>query len=252
MKFSTAKEHRDFFQKNGWIEFEDLVSQQLLEQVNRAVDRTVADRLTNPDGKTAPFSSEKHYLAGRDLWRADPLLKKFISQAKFAEIAVELTEKIPLRLGFDQLFPRLCESLYEKEPSYLYSSFLKEDYTLQEASCLSGLAVGIMLSLGPCSERLGSQRVLPDALWNREPRPGVITPFPSKPGHAVFFQPQRPIRWNFIAEQGANRFLLIVYTGSTAYYQRETNDPHVHALKKLGYVFNDRLTDRLHPVVIRQ
>ena len=32
MKLSTAKEHRDFFHKNGWIEFEEFLSNENLAQ----------------------------------------------------------------------------------------------------------------------------------------------------------------------------------------------------------------------------
>jgi len=50
---------------------------------------------------------------------------------------------------------------------------------------------------------------------------------------------------------GEQRYLMLVYTHPTAIYYLEEKDPKTHHLKSLGYVFGDRLNDKLNPIVYR-
>lgn len=91
MRFTTSFEHRDFFSKNGYIEFEKLIS---LEEC-------------------ALLLSKK---TGLDLWRRDPLIKKISLRSQFGEIASQLSRTKVLRIGFDLLLDPL------HSPSLLDSS----------------------------------------------------------------------------------------------------------------------------------
>lgn len=92
MRFTTSFEHRDFFSKNGYIEFEQLIS---------------LDECALLRSKTADL----------DLWRQDPLVKKISLRSQYGEIASELSHKKILRIGFDllldhsQTFPLLESSI---------------------------------------------------------------------------------------------------------------------------------------------
>jgi hypothetical protein len=237
MKFATTKEHRDFFQKQGWIEFEGLVPNDQLDAVNQAIDQTLAERLNTSPDNIGFSSSEKLYLQGRDLWRSHPVLHKFVTQPRFAEIAVELIEKKPLRLGYDQLFPSCYHPLFEI--SSAYSQFLKQIASLEAVSCLQGVACGLVFAL---SEKAS---ILP------ERQADGVDIFPNQAGHAIFFRPNVPVNWANVYSHFNQRFYLIVYTFASAYYQLQPHDPHTHALKRLGYIFNDRLSDKLNPIVYR-
>ncbi len=46
MKFAITKDHRNFFQKHGWIEFEGLLSDDQLKTANQAIDQALAARLS--------------------------------------------------------------------------------------------------------------------------------------------------------------------------------------------------------------
>ena len=241
MKFSTAKEHRDFFQKNGWIEFEGLLSNEQLRAANQSIDQVLAERLNISPERIKFVSSEKIYLHGRDVWRQHPLLQKFVAQMRFAEIATELIEKKPLRLGYDQILPAYQEPPFSQKNVQVYSHFIEHTLSLQTVSCLQGVACGLMIMLG---EEKGS-------VVEKEKSVEGIDVFPSQPGNVIFFQPHISIDWSCLAARLEQRFYLVVYTLANAHYQLEPCDPHTHALKQLGYIFNDKLSDKLNPIVYR-
>lgn len=247
MKFSTAKEHRDFFQKYGWIEFEGLVSNDQLSLTNQAIDQVLAERLNVFPERLQTLSSEKFYLQGHDLWRSNPFLQKLVVQTRFAEIAAELIEKKNLRLGYDQFFPAHQQILFSQE-TQVYSHFLEKTTSLQAVSCLQGVACGLILSLGGKEEASSQEAKAAEG----ETKAGEgIDIFPSQPGNIIFFQPRVLIKWNHLYHYLGQKFYLIVYTLASAYYQLEPQDPHTHALKRLGYVFNDKLNDKLNPIIYR-
>ena len=70
-----------------------------------AVDQVLSERLKTSQAQLRFISPEMLFLQGRDLWRSSPSLHKLAAQVRFAEIASELIEKKPLRLGYDQLIP---------------------------------------------------------------------------------------------------------------------------------------------------
>ena len=242
MKFTTAKEHRDFFLKNGWIEFEGLLSLKQTSEVNQAIDAVLAKRLPITKRKIQE-SCEMMFAEGFDLWRADSLLQKIATQMRFCELAASLIEKKILRLAYDQLLPFYQENqiLEKKQTNGNYFNFTSHTRSLEEISCVNRLACALMLSLNDLDLNLTTQD---------EPVAGIDV-FPRKAGNVIFFRPNIPIHWNYLHERQGERFLLIVYAEQTAYYQLQEQDPHTHAFKRLGYVFNDKLSDKLHPIVFR-
>lgn len=240
MKFATAKEHRDFFQKQGWIEFEDLLSNDQLTLINQAIDQVLAERLNVTPEQLRLLSSEKFYLQGHDLWRSHSFLQKIVTQVRFAEIASELIEKRSLRLGYDQLFSAYHQTSFSREISPVYSGFLERIAPLDAVSCVQGVACGLLLGLEGKKEH--SEEIIPLE---------GIDVFPSQAGRAIFFQPSVPINWSRLYTHLGQRFYLIVYAFASARYLLQPQDPHTHALKRLGYIFNDKLNDKLHPFVYR-
>jgi hypothetical protein len=242
MKFATAKEHRNFFQKQGWIEFEGLLSSDQLALANQAIDQVLAERLNIPSERLQLLPSEKMYLQGRDIWRSNFVVQKLATQMRFAEIVAELIEKKPLRLGYDQFFPSRQQASYAQEPSSIYSHFLEQIASLEEVSCLRGVACGLLLALGGKKE---------NASLEKKTSFEGIDVFPNQPGNVIFLQPAALVNWDCLYAHPGQRFYMIVYTLSSAYYQLQLKDPHTHALKRLGYVFNDKLSDKLNPIIYR-
>jgi hypothetical protein len=242
MKFTTSKEHRDFFQKNGWIEFEDLVLPDQLSLVNETIQEALRQRLhLSSVHSLQKASPEKLFAHGRDLWRDNSFLQKWISQTQFGEIAAELMMKKPLRLGYDQFLPQSQEkslSPQKETLSPIYSTFLQKNLSLQEVSCLSEVACAVVVALNS-SENLQKEANSNDA-------------FPHKKGNIVFLQPSSSIDWSALPKYHEEQDLyMFVYTFSYSNYLLQPQDPHTHQLKRLGYIFNDKLSNKLHPIILR-
>jgi hypothetical protein len=214
MKFTTAKEHRDFFQKQGWIEFEDLISSEQITAIQQQVEQTVMSRLPR-----SHMSLEEGYMQGHDLWRSNSLLRKWATHPKLAQIASELIEKKPLRLGYDQFFP---SSLKQGQSIHKVSCktplSLKEIASLEEVSSIDGISCGLMLCLKVADDH--NEKTLP---------PEGINVFPSTQGHVIFFRPTYPVNWGSLFDYPNRAFYLITFTCENAYYEANPYDPHTHA-----------------------
>jgi len=248
MKFATSKAHRDFFLKQGWIEFEGLMAEDQLALFNQAVDQVLAERLKCTPQKLSTFSAGKKFFQGRDMWRSDPFLHKIACNVRFAEIAAELMELKTVRLGYDQLFPVPEKKVHLPEPSdVVYSNFLQKRASLESVSCIQGVLGGLIFALnGEKGESLQKE-----GREGQEPLENGIDIFPEQAGNAIFFQPTAQIDWSRLSVHADQRFYLIVYTSARSLYILQPEDPHTHALKHLGYVFNDKLSDKLHPLICR-
>jgi hypothetical protein len=234
MKFAVASEHRDFFRREQVIEFEGLLTEKQLLEANQAIDQALTLQITQ--NKPSAFQL---FMAGRDLWRSRPPLKKLATHCQLAEIAAELVEDKPLRLGYDQYFPpypSVAKQLFFMEDSYL--ALIKEPHSLNEISNLQGILCGVMICLKSSPEpnnKIDSAK----------------TVFASKAGNAIFFHPDLIIDFNQMQNHSGQDYFLIVYTQSYAVYVINKQDPHAHALKTLGYAAGDRLIDKHHPIVCR-
>lgn len=234
MKKAVAKEHRDFFRKNGWIEFENLLSNQEIEELNRAIDGSLSVRLSVPTEKIEAVSPEAAFLQGRDLWRSNDQLRKFVCLPRLGEVVSEIVELKPLRLGFDQFLPPCAVNMLPRSPSY--AKFLHPSIELETMSSLRGMAAGLLIALDQTSEEVSAE--------------GVDI-FPKFAGNVSIFNPQGVFNFANLTLHLKQRFYLIVYTPSSSLYYQQPNDPHTHALKKYGYVYHDKLSDKLNPIVYR-
>ncbi len=109
MRLAISPEHRDFFNKNHFIAFEELLP---LDQVAQL---------------------RKHAQGDYDLWRHSEAIKKITHKHTLAAIASELFQTIPLRYGFD-LYITAGKSPWPP-------------CTLQQISALSPLAGALVLPL---------------------------------------------------------------------------------------------------------
>jgi len=234
MKIAVAKEHRDFFKKNGWIEFDNIFSLTRLDQLNAAVDFTLADRLKISTTKLLNALPESLYLEGRDLWRDNDQLRQLVSSPRLGEIVSELIELKPLRLGFDQILQAANGSRIPKSSNY--AKFLQVEVSLQSLSSVKGLVAGMLICLDNPSEAIGVDET---------------NIYPRQAGNVTVFNPESLINFSHLINHSNQRFYLIAYAQSSSYYIHEPNDPHLHALKKYGYAFNEKLTDKLNPIIYR-
>lgn len=212
MRFALAAEHREYFKKNRFIEFDALLSEGEAAMLDKHAEAAAAKRLKAEPDKLNRKSPSELYAAGRDLWRDDPAIKKISLNSRFAEIAAALFNKKSLRIAYDQ---------YLRFPSPF-----AHPVTLQGISSFQYIASGVIIRL-----REGS------------PQEG---PLPKQVGSGLFLHPEYPFSLNF---SDASAFFIIVYCGDKTVYAPEKNDPNVHLLKKEGYVFGDLLRSQTHPLI---
>lgn len=225
MKLAIDNVQRQYFRKNHAIEFE-LLSPLQLDELNHGIEQAL--------GPSAGESADKTFAAGRDLWRRNELVKKYVTNRSLAEIASELIEYKPLRLAFDQFYPSLSKTSPFLQKG-LYKQFLQQPRSLKEISSIQGLLCGLVICL---SGEPGEEN-----------KP--VTIFPSIPGNGTFFSVDAVLDFQELLQEQAHRYLMVAYTHATSIYVLEENDPQTHELKRLGYVFGDKLSDRDHPLVYR-
>lgn len=248
MKFSVASEHRHYFQKQLAIEFEGLLNEDQLNELKTACDATLALRLGTKPRQLKELPADQLFLAGHDLWRTHAFIKKIVTMRMLAEIASELIECKPLRLGYDQFFvaPPKIQHLQSTDP---LTTLLKQQPTIKEVSCLNGILCGVMLCL--TNPEINTAVNDPATTSSHTLLIPPVNLFSKVAGHAIFFHPNARIDFPQLLNHSDQTYLMIIYTQAITQYFLNENDPHTHALKRLGYVIGDRLSDRLNPIVYR-
>lgn len=232
MKFAVASEHRDFFNKNGYIEFAELVTDEQLKRLNEDVKQVLVNRLKLPSHASLDKQpSGSLFSKGRDLWRDLPSIKKVVCNPLFAEIAWELCQQRPLRIGYDQFFPShrtegLALTKHDTQQPQLSGTL-----SLAESCSIQGVISGFILCLkgDAQAETLGF--------------------FPTTPGHALFFSVDHPIDFAKLGNQCD--YLLVTYAIKKSVYVHNEKDPLCYDLRQWGYTFGDALSDRLNPILLR-
>jgi hypothetical protein len=224
MRFAITADHREFFSKNHYIEFEEIISLEQIATLKNQAERTLATRLHISIEKLSKKPAPEIYQAGYDLWRDNEAIKKITHKHAFAALAAELMQVIPLRYAFDQYFAMThCTVSPYDVPS-----------SLQEISCLNPLAGALLLPLQDLTS------------------PPSFFPMPLKCGNALFVSPTFALPWPQLFSTPGLCFMLIVFSAERTFFRPDSHDPHAVSLKKLGYAYNDALNDRLHPIVLRR
>lgn len=231
MKFAIEGDQKQFFNKHHLLEVQGILTDNQLNELNVQIDEALQARL-----KEKNALPKKIYSNGRDFWRFNDTLKKLILNSQFAEIASELVSFRPLRFGFDQLYFTVPPSFKEREDFNPYKPLMLQLRSLKEMTCIQGLLCGLMICLSG---------------EDKENSSNVASIFSKQKGHAVFFNPEAVFDLNQLISNETYRYLMLVYTHPTAIYYLEENDPQTHLFKNFGYVFGDRLSDKLNPIVYR-
>jgi hypothetical protein len=235
MKLVVDANHKEYFEKHQAIEFEGLLGGPQLEALQMCLKISLSSRIDADLNKLDSTPQQKLFMAGRDLWRTDPFLSKIVRQKQLAEIASELIHRRPIRLGYDQFFPCPSMKLLPHQQD-TYSQLLMKEATLQEISAMQGVLCGLMLCLESNPSAVSAMET------------SIFSP---KAGNGVFFNAERKISFQEIFERQGCSYLLITYVGIHSVYMLNLQDPQVHNLKSYGYVFGDKLSDKLHPILYR-
>jgi hypothetical protein len=97
MRFACSADQRHFFQKNHFIEFEEVLLDHAAE-VKQEAESIIAKRLEIAPTAYALFK------AGHDLWRESAVIRKATQKLSIVDVAADLFETPVLRIAFDQFF----------------------------------------------------------------------------------------------------------------------------------------------------
>lgn len=229
-KFALAREHHLYFEKQQFIELEGVLPLEQLQQLRSSIDQTLAlskKELWHTSSKTL-------FEKGRDLWRKSDLVKKIALDKQFAKMASELTGEKFIRLGYDQfLSPESLTVTTRKTLNPKQALLTGSELTLESVSSIKGVLCGLLICL------------------NSSPQEVTTSLFPMTAGNIVYFSFQTKIDFTELFKREGQEFILLVYVGKKSIYIHNEGDPNLHAFKELGYVFGDKLSDQLNPVLYR-
>lgn len=228
MHFAVAREHLEFFHTNRFIEFENLLTDKEIQDLEAHLKTVMGKRLHTAPEHLSHVDLQTFYLQGYDTWREDPEIKKYALKPQLATLASNLTKVCPIRIGFDQVF-RFCSNT---------SPFFETPSTLNQLSCIQGLVCGCILNISSPST-VPENTTLP------------FTPISRKAGSGIFFRPDLPLSLDSLFSTPNSMQLLITYAHDRSLYTYQQTDLHTHTLKNLDYVFGDRLKDSSHPILYR-
>ncbi|MES2121313.1 MAG: hypothetical protein V4492_00875 [Chlamydiota bacterium] len=222
MPFTVQLEHRDFFEKNKFIELEELFSVEQVDVLNRHLDQALSNRTKTRKEARTQTQTQTQFVDGYDMWREDAQIKKITQKHNIAEVVAEIFRTTPLRIAFDLFLAAGHTSPFSKE------------LPLTESSCLQPLTGALLLQLSDSTGEVSG------------------FPLPSKKGNVLIISPQFPIPWPTLFATPGIRLFMMGFGGQKTLYRAEIKDPHAPFLKKLGYVYGDFLKDSSHPLLVRK
>lgn len=223
MRPIISGEHRYFFSKNGYIEFEEFFTEEKIKTLQQMGMLALGKRLRCLPENLFHCDPDPLFLAGRDLWRDDLQIQKQLLFPTLSMIASSLIQENSLRIGFDHLlvFSGKCPKDLEKPLS------------LEEISSIYPLRCGCIFYLTPPQISSDPKKFIP-----------VVKTAKS----VLFFRSNLPIEWSTLYAQSHSVAWIIAFAAEKSHYRLQKSDPCVHALKKLGYGFGDALLQETHPV----
>jgi hypothetical protein len=211
MHWTVTTQHKDFFQENHSILFDELITLESLIALKEEIRHEVQKL-----GLTA-FS-----MSGKDFTQKIASLNKFSLNKQWAKIFAELLMLKHLRYGYTQLiYPQKTSSL-----SLNKNLKVAARQNIQEISSIQGCLGGVIFCL--------------DESFHEE--------LP-KPGSALFFDKEYPIPFDLLKDVDQGMFLMIIYCEKNSVYIHNDKDKETTYLRTFGYNYGDRLLDKLNPLV---
>ncbi|SCA62815.1 hypothetical protein SCG7086_AE_00060 [Chlamydiales bacterium SCGC AG-110-P3] len=226
-----------YFEEQGYIHFENLLSEKQLLDATGAADRLVARKMPLANG-LKPRSPDDVMTCGIGIAGEDDVMGRLVRSRHLAEVVYELTDERPLRLGRDVLLTGA------KAPTNLY--LFEKPRSLADVICYQGMAGAVLIRLrGEAGEQEADRKISEQGIRGQT---GAIPP---KPGAGVFLAPTKEIDFAALTADPNSIFLLIVYLTDRAVYVANDADPTPYGDKRLGYGVGDRLRENGHPIVWR-
>lgn len=218
MKHLLIEKQLSHYRQNGFIEFEDFLSEKEISLLIKEVTGIYTKKRAFIKHPTP----EETYILGKDLYLENKSIRKFCQKKKLTELAKAFCNESLLRIAFDQAF------FFEEDfrPDFSLESAPEEIFSFQGLKCL-----------------------LLFQLDDTETKPDEETPltlYPLKRGNVIFINPRINLDLSPLFSK-KTRLYMIGYSKVNAQYVFNEKDPLTHELKKRGYSFGDTLKEEFHP-----
>lgn len=236
MKFALDSNHLDFFEKNQYIEFDSILTENELKGLQSHLSEALLGSM-QLNKKIGPLTEEGQFSAGHDLYQKHPFFRRMVVKRQWAEFAAALIKRKSLRLGYDQFFPGFLPLPVSKEnPLSSYTKLLGTSQSLEQISSIQDILCGLILCIKApkCDSASENDKF-----------------FSLKPGSGVFIGPKLPIHFSELTRRQDYQYLLVAYASPSAVYILNEHDPFSYFLKNYGYAYGDKLKEQFHPIICR-
>lgn len=236
MKFAVGPMQKSFFERHGYIGFEEMLQPSKLDELIKETQKVLlmrsAARSLEDLSSLAP---ERLFAYGRDLWRDSSMIKQRLGAKSQAAFAAELFSTKSLRLGFDQLFIAPARPSQEEPKKGSWQAFMNEPRSLSEWCSFTAPAGAVIFCLGKID---GSESApLPE-------------PWPQAKGDALFISKSLYLDLPALMQPGRFDYLMLCYTQPICLYTPNSFDPNDSLMKKMGYSSGDKLNSLYHPFLL--
>lgn len=213
MRPSLPPAYLDFFRSHHCLEIQNLVLPSHLE----ALESLTSDISGESNGEL--------WLDGKKKAQSNIDLLKILHKMALGEIAHQIFQKRPLRLGSAQF---LLTKSYS-DPLF------KEPQTIEKINALTPILGGASICIR--SSHKQSSEI---------PQLDLQTP-----GHIIFFNETYPLDFEKLLSQEHLTLLIVCFVPRYVRYKYTALDPIVHHLKKEGFAFGDLLPETICPYLYR-
>jgi hypothetical protein len=117
MRYDLPPKLVSFYKDKGFIELENLLSEEELHEISRECDSLLKSNLKNKHYALSEATLKTTFQEGWNLHEGSSLLEKFITQKKFLEIVSQLTGLHKIKVGFTQVFRTFDKTQNDSEES---------------------------------------------------------------------------------------------------------------------------------------
>jgi len=222
MKPTVLSQHINFFQKHGFIEFEDIFS---LERMNTFFEDTRNYLESKSKICFSDISFLQSYKYGRDFWRFSDKAFAIIKEKDILEIIHLLCKKDIFRIAFDQILK--ISGCDFSDINFLPNS------SLEKTSSIQPLLAGVIICVKKEKEDFENHDLI----------------FPQKEGNILIIAPSFVMPFQSLIKLKNSLYYLIGYAPISSQYVENKADIHTNDCKRYGYGFGDVLKDKSHPIL---
>jgi hypothetical protein len=227
------KDHHLFFQKNGWIAFEDSLSSDQKASLLEEQLSLLAEHLKVSPLQLSRQSPVSLFSAGTDLWADAPKLRDLVGGGAWGDLLGALFNCRILRLGGTQSWIWRGGSWSAKQIPFQEAEL--PWISLQQITSVEGLLGGVFFALETPEQTSVSAEI-------------PLNPFGPLRG-AVIVRSDLPLQLVPFFSGSSRTYVCVLFAGKQCSFRLAPLDPQPNRMKALGYYPGQPLSERTHPLL---